>query len=145
MHRRETEERRNVYTYSFWCMLLCFECVVGGGDEMSQTKDRKCDRRITKASSFLEYLLCERAFIIRVSCTTCATICIIAKIDAPCTFADSPSFCRYHFSKLSIIISSRILSSRRLCFFSRPWIDFYIYICQSIQDQADQEDSTKLQ
>ena len=51
-----------------------------------------------KQASFLEYLLCERAFIIRVSCTTCATICIIAKIDAPCTFADSPSFCRYHFS-----------------------------------------------
>ena len=60
---------------------------MGGGDEMSQTKDRKCDRRITKAA-FLEYLLCERAFIIiRVSCTTCATVCIIAKLDAPCTFA----------------------------------------------------------
>ena len=37
------------------CGGACCFGVCGGGDEMSQTKDRKCDRRITKASTFLEY------------------------------------------------------------------------------------------
>jgi len=43
-----------------------------------------------KQASFLEYLLCERAFIIRVRVQPVQLFV--------CTFADSPSFCRYHFS-----------------------------------------------
>lgn len=53
LSRAPKRDRREAEVYG----ACCFALSVGGGDEMSQTKDRKCDRRITKASSFLEYLL----------------------------------------------------------------------------------------